>query len=112
LASYARKIEKREAQLDWRESAAQLERRVRAFNPWPVAYTSWRGETLRIWAAQALTQHAQAAPGSVLATSKQGIDVATGEGIVRLTRVQLPGGRPLSAEEFLSARSLRDARFG
>lgn len=112
LASYAHKIEKREAQLDWRESAAQLERRVRAFNPWPVAYTSWRGETLRIWAAQALTQHAHAPPGSVLATSKQGIDVATGEGIVRLTRVQLPGGRPLRAEEFLSAHSLRDARFG
>jgi methionyl-tRNA formyltransferase len=111
-ATYAPKIDKREAQLDWRESAVQLERRVRAFNPRPVAYTSWRGATLRIWAAEALAQGAPKAPGSVLAAGKSGIDVAAGEGILRLTRVQLPGGRVLSAQAFLNARNLQDARLG
>ncbi|MCL4316633.1 MAG: methionyl-tRNA formyltransferase [Gammaproteobacteria bacterium] len=128
-ATYAHKIEKREAQLNWRESALQLERCVRAFNPWPVAHTTWRGEMLRIWAAETLMpthmdvlvsreagsrerQNTHTTPGSVLATAKQGIDVAAGHGILRITRLQLPGGRPLSAEEFLNAHSLLDAQLG
>ncbi len=113
LACYAHKIEKREAEISWGESAAHLARRVRAFNPWPVAYTSWRCAALRIWDAQALAQDThKAAPGTVLAESRQGLDVATGHGVLRLTRVQLPGGRPLSAEEFLNAHSLRDSQLG
>jgi len=100
--SYARKLSKREARIDWREPAPVLERRVRAFDPWPVAETTWQGQALRVWAAStASAGPAQAEPGTVLAAGAHGIDVATGAGVLRLERVQLPGRKPLAAADFL-----------
>ena len=116
-ANYAEKLQKAEARLDWRQPAEQLARQVRAFNPWPVAFTPLSGDTkagenLRVWLAQPLALVAQAAPGEVVAESKEGIDVAAGEGVLRITQLQLPGGKPLSAAQFLTAHSLLGRRLG
>ncbi|MDR3387889.1 MAG: methionyl-tRNA formyltransferase [Rudaea sp.] len=103
--TYAHKLDKAEAALDWREPAIVLERKVRAFNPWPVAEAQIRGERLRIWAAQALPSRADSAPGSVLAAQRDGIDVSCGQGILRITQVQRAGGRPVAVRDYLNARA-------
>jgi len=113
LATYAEKLDKSEALLDWHRDAHQLERQVRAFNPWPVAQTLFRGEALRVWGATAIPlQAANVAPGTVINAGKQGIDVACGTGCLRLLQIQLPGGRPLAAADFLNARSVDGVVFG
>jgi methionyl-tRNA formyltransferase len=104
LATYARKLRKEEALIDWQEPAVTIDRKVRAFNPWPVAQTTINDQTLRIWAAQPQAQPAEAPPGMVLATSTAGIDIACGEGILRLTRLQPPGGKPMDIQAFLNGR--------
>ncbi|SEK77681.1 methionyl-tRNA formyltransferase [Ectothiorhodospira marina] len=104
--TYAEKLSKAEAPLDWTRRAVCLDRRVRAFNPWPVAQTLYQGQPLRLWMSALPAGQASAAPGTVLAEGPEGIDVATGEGLLRITRLQLPGGKPLSAREFLNGRSL------
>jgi methionyl-tRNA formyltransferase len=101
--TYARKIDKAEAALDLSQPAAVLARKVRAFLPWPVAELELGGERLRVHAASALPG-APAAPGSVLAAGREGIDLATGDGALRLLAVQRPGGKVLSAADYLNAR--------
>lgn len=104
-ACYAKKIEKTEAELDWQRSAEELERAVRAFNPWPVAYTFFQNESLRIWEAKALADKVAAVPGTLVRASKEGIDVATGSGILRLLQIQLPGGKRLPVSAILNAKA-------
>jgi methionyl-tRNA formyltransferase len=105
-ATYAHKLDKAEARLDWNDSASALERKVRAFDPWPVAEAHIGGERLRIWAAQALPDRSAAAPGSVVTTgTRDGIDVACGEGILRITQVQRDGGKRISVRDYLNARA-------
>lgn len=110
-ATLARKLDKAEAVLDWTLPAVELERRVRSFNPWPVAETTYEGQVLRVWLAQALEGQSKGEPGEVLANPKS-LDVVTGDGILRLLEVQLPGGKRLSATDFLNARSVKNVRFG
>jgi methionyl-tRNA formyltransferase len=109
-ACYARKLDKREALLDWRLPAEVLHRKIRAFNPTPVAYTFWRGRRLRLWEVGPLDPSAdrpEAPPGTVVAADpERGIEVATGSGLLALTRLQLEGGRILSAGEFLNGYRL------
>ncbi|WP_394001506.1 methionyl-tRNA formyltransferase [Luteimonas sp. WGS1318] len=109
-ATYARKLDKAEARLDWMRPARALADTVRAFDPWPVAEADVAGERLRIHAATALSlAHAQA-PGAVLFAGRNGIDIACGEGALRLQRVQRPGGRTIDVADYLNARSdLRNA---
>ena len=108
--TYARKLSKEEARLDWRRPAIELERQVRAFNPWPVATTLWRGEPLRIWQATAVaaTSNTALSPGQVAA----GTDVVTGRGWLRLEQLQLPGRRAVAAAEFLRAHTLAGDSLG
>jgi methionyl-tRNA formyltransferase len=111
-ATYAPKLEKAEAELDWSRPAPELERRVLAFNPYPVAQTSLDGQTLRVWRARAEAESTAAPPGTVLREGAAGIAVATGAGALHLTEVQLPGGRPLPVAAFLAARRLAGRRLG
>jgi methionyl-tRNA formyltransferase len=111
LATVAPKIAKAEALLNWGEPAVALERRVRAFNPWPVAETRLSdGRRLRVFEAEA-RGGTRAPPGTVVAAGREGIDVATGEGVLRLARIQPPSGRAMEAAAYLAAHSLRDVAF-
>jgi len=115
-ACYAPKLRKDEATLDWSAPARVLQRKVRAFNPWPVVQTRLRGRGLRIWEAgppEAGPAPAGAAPGTVLAASRDGIRVQTGEGVLVIRRLQLEGGKPLSAQAFLNGCAVsRGERLG
>jgi methionyl-tRNA formyltransferase len=110
--TYATKLRKEEAAIDWSRSAAEIDRQIRAFDPWPVAETRWNGQQLRVWQAIPIDSTASRSPGAVLATSAAGIDVRTGNGVLRLTRVQSAGRKAMSAAEFLKAHRLDGAVLG
>ena len=109
--TYAAKIDKAEASIDWNRPAIELERQVQAFNPWPVAETCYQGRSLRVWRAEALDQTTTLEPGRVL-DGKESLDVATGHGILRLLELQLPGGKRITARDFLNAHSEPGIRLG
>ncbi|UPG94769.1 methionyl-tRNA formyltransferase [Luteibacter aegosomatissinici] len=102
--AYAHKLDKAEARIDFAQPAIVLERMVRAFNPWPVAEGEIAGERLRVWAALAVAGRPGAEPGTVLAATRDGIDVACSEGALRLIEVQRAGGRRIGVADYLNAR--------
>ncbi len=104
--TYASKLDKNEAGIDWNRTADEIERQVRAFNPWPVAQADYEGDKLRIWDAQAIEEAPSGASGAVVAAGRNGIDIACGQGWLRLYEIQLPGGKRMSAKDFLNARSV------
>jgi methionyl-tRNA formyltransferase len=103
--TYAHKLDKAEARLDFTRPAIELERQVRAFDPWPVAEGEIAGEMLRIWAARAI--EGSGAPGSVLGMSREGIDIACGEGVLRVTALQRAGGKRITAADYCNAMKTR-----
>ncbi|MBV2125486.1 MAG: methionyl-tRNA formyltransferase [Candidatus Thiodiazotropha sp. (ex Ctena orbiculata)] len=112
LANYAGKLEKQEGLIDWSRPAAEIDRKVRAFNPWPVAQCRYDDRIMRIWQAQPLNEGCAAKPGEVLRSGKPGIDVATGDGVLRISQLQMPGKRAMSAADFLNAHSMDGVVLG
>lgn len=110
--TYAAKINKQEALIDWSQDARAIDRQVRAFNPWPVAETRWQGQQLRIWEAIPEDAPSDAAPGTVIAAGNAGIRVSTGAGVLNVTRVQLAGRKAVTAAEFINAHRIDGARLG
>ena len=102
-ATYASKIQKREAQIDWSKSAFELGRQVRAFNPVPVAFTFFEKQSIRVWQAEVINEKTELKPGVLVGVGKNGVDIATGQGILRLHQLQLPGKRICLASDFISA---------
>jgi methionyl-tRNA formyltransferase len=112
-ATYAPKLEKAEARIDWSADALEIDRRVRAFNPWPVAETTFGGETLRILRAHAAGPVAtEAAAGTLLGLAEDGLHVACGTGVLAVSELQRAGKRPVSARDFANAVRLEGTRFG
>ena len=105
--TYAHKLDKAEAPLDWQRPAVELSRQVRAFDPFPGATASLDGVVYKIWAAQAADSAGAAAPGTVLRADKDGVVVACGSGALCLTELQKPGGKRLPAAQFLAGARLQ-----
>lgn len=103
-ACYAPKIDKTMARLNWQESAEMLDRKIRAFNPWPVAYSVLGNEIIRIWEAEPREEKTTAAEGVILRCDRDGIDVATGKGLLRLLKLQFAGGKILSIADILNSK--------
>jgi methionyl-tRNA formyltransferase len=100
--SYAHKIDKTEAPIDWARPALQIDRRVRAFDPFPGACTTYQGEVIKVWQAECgTTDRPEVAPGTVVSLGPQGLGVACGQGLLHLTVLQRAGGKRLPVAEFL-----------
>jgi methionyl-tRNA formyltransferase len=104
--TYAHKLDKAEAKLDWSQPADVLARKVRAFNPWPMAEAMLAGERLRLHDAHAVAMPHAGAPGEILAATRDGIDVACGDGVLRIGVLQRDGGKAITAADFLNAHPL------
>ncbi len=111
LATYADKLVKQEGNINWQESALEIERKIRAFNAWPVAFTYLHEQRLRIWEAVLSNTLSQLKPGTVIAATKEGIEVATGEGVLSLKSLQLAGGKIISARDFINAHDILNQCF-
>ncbi|MDP2904368.1 MAG: methionyl-tRNA formyltransferase [Methylovulum sp.] len=105
LVTYAEKLDKSEAVIDWTQPAVHIARKVKGLNPWPVAQTLYRGGVLRIWQAEAIDADMALAPGQVRCIHKN-LDVGTGAGLLRLHEVQMPGGKRMTVDAFLNAHDV------
>ncbi|ANI30378.1 methionyl-tRNA formyltransferase [Yersinia entomophaga] len=104
LVTYAEKLSKEEARLNWSLSAAQLERCIRAFNPWPVSYFVIDEQPIKVWQAHVLPAASNTLPGTIVQADKQGIQVATADGVLNITQLQPAGKKPMSAADLLNSR--------
>ncbi|AGB76482.1 methionyl-tRNA formyltransferase [Enterobacteriaceae bacterium strain FGI 57] len=104
LVTYAEKLSKEEARVDWSLSAAQLERCIRAFNPWPMSYIVIDEQPVKIWQASVINTPTSAVPGTILEANRQGIQVATGEGILNLLSLQPAGKKAMGVQDLLNSR--------
>ena len=111
LVTYAHKLEKHEAVLDWADSAIQLDRKIRGLNAWPVAQTWFKGEVLRVWNCALTDKTSTLTPGTI-SCADQALDVATGTGVIRLLEVQLPGGKRIAGKDFLNAHAADGEKLG
>jgi len=103
-ATHARKLQKSEARIDWRQPAEVIGRRIRALNPWPVAETKLEGLQLRIWQARVVAAASGPQPGTIVAAGPQGVIVMTGKDALAIERLQLPGRRAVAAADFANSR--------
>lgn len=111
LVTYAHKLEKSESELDWTRSAIELARQVRGLNAWPVAQTTLQDKVMRVWQAEVVAGNSDALPGSILADEKH-IDVVTGDGVLRLLEIQLPGKKRMQVADFLNAHHVAGLQLG
>jgi methionyl-tRNA formyltransferase len=106
LVTYAHKLEKSESKIDWQKSAVEISRQIRAFNPFPVATAQFRGETCRIWFANALTQKSNAKAGEIIALQPN-IHAAAGDGTLEIIELQMPGGKRQTAQQFVQGQHVK-----
>ena len=107
LSTYAHKLEKADAEIDWTQSAIQIDRTIRAFNPWPVAYTLFNGKPLRLFMSQVEKEKSSTEPvGMVIDETPEGICIVTGDGVLSFSRLQLPSKKAMDVRDFLNGRSL------
>ncbi len=111
LATYADKLTKQEAAIDWNLSAPTLARQVRAFNPWPVSFTTFNNQPVKIWSAMAVSESSEQLPGRVIQHDRQGIKVSCGEGVLQIKELQFAGKKRQTADQVLNARDLSDHSF-
>lgn len=112
LSTYAHKFDKAEAEIDWNQSAKQIDRTIRAFNPRPVAFTKFNGKPLRLFMSKVETdKHSDEPVGTVIDESPEGISIVTGDGILSFSRLQLPGKKAIEARDFLNGRSLLGSKL-
>ncbi len=102
-ATFAKKITKAQAEIDWQLPASKIHQQIRAFNPWPVAYTYFKQQPLKIWQASPVAGDTDDAPGTIVEVSKTALDIATGQGILRLQKVQQPGKKAMAIKDFINA---------
>ena len=113
-ATYAHKLDKQEAQIDWHQDADDIVRKIQAFNSWPVAYTHYNGKSLRLWQAYLLeheTHPNKSQYGEVIAESSDGIDIQANNGVVRIIELQMPGKKRIMVKDFINGQSLMGAHF-
>lgn len=111
LATYAPKLEKHESELDWSQSAIELDRKIRGLNAWPVAQTLFKGSVLRIWNSTLVDRSISGKPGTI-DCAEHALDVVTGDGVLRLLEVQLPGGKRIAGKDFLNAHPAAGVQLG
>jgi methionyl-tRNA formyltransferase len=108
-ASYAHKLSKADGLINWELDAVQIERQIRAYNPWPVCQFNFEDKMVRVWSAELVKENNDNATslkaGTVVAVSKQGIEVATGKGILKLTSLQFPGKKTLTVAQILQGNA-------
>ena len=106
LASYAKKLSKEEARIDWALPAEQLERNIRAFNPWPVAFFTLNESNIKVYSSDVVENECADIPvGQIIKSDKKGILVSTGNGCLLLTKLQLPGKKPMLVTDLLNGRA-------
>lgn len=108
---YAQKLNKAEAEIDWNQSAVQIDLTIRAFNPWPVAFTLYEGKPLRLFMSELVDTETSLDAGTIINESPEGIQIATGEGVLSFSRLQLPGKKAMDVSDFLNGRSLMGCKF-
>lgn len=111
LSCYAHKLDKEQAMIDWTKSAIEIDRKIRAFSGWPVAQTTMNNKPLKFYMSSAQASSRQGEAGEVLVESKDGIEIATGEGSVIIKRLQMPNAKQLDVRDFLNGRSLEGQVF-
>jgi methionyl-tRNA formyltransferase len=112
-ATFAPNITREDEKIDWERTAQELDCQIRGLCPWPVAYTLWKGKPFKIWKASVVNEETQGEPGTVIRLDNNGIVVATGKGLLRLTEVQPSGKKPMPARQFINGRQMKAGdRFG
>lgn len=99
--AYARMLDKNMGNINWKDSAIQIERLIRGLNPWPSAYTDWDGKVMKIWEAEVAEVNSGAEPGTIVKVEKDGFSVQTGEGQIKVKALQIPGKKRMEADAFL-----------
>lgn len=103
-ANYAEKLSKAEGAINWHQSAEAISLQIRGLNPWPVAYSDWQGSRLRIWMAHAISSNSGQAPGTLVALDNTGLEIVCGTGHLKITQLQWPGGKALTASELMNLK--------
>jgi methionyl-tRNA formyltransferase len=111
LSCYAHKLDKKQGEINWTKSAVEIDRTIRAYNPWPAAFTTKNGKPVRFFMSSAIESTRSGQIGEVVAESKQGIEIITGEGSVLISRLQMPNAKQLDVSDFINGKSLAGVIF-